>query len=124
MSYEFYKLFHILGIALLFASLGGALIRREISDERASLRIRKTIGISHGLALLFLLVSGFGMIARIGASMAAPWIYIKLLIWFLLAGILFLINRAKGTLSTVLWIVLPIFAVLAGYVALYKPFTN
>ena len=123
MSYQFYKFFHFFGIALLFTSLGGALVRGMLKDEAKNAQVRKLITISHGIALLLILVAGFGMLARTGTSMTAPWIYIKLFIWFLLGGVLALIHRVRGRASTVLWILLPILAAISGYVAISKPFT-
>ncbi len=91
MSYEFYKILHFSGLLLTFTSLSGYifyLIQNKTNEKR------KFFSIVHGLGLLILLISGFGLEARLGYMQQLPnWIYIKLAIWILLGGSLVIVKR-------------------------------
>jgi uncharacterized membrane protein SirB2 len=116
MSLVAYKLIHILSVMLLFTALGAILVGTTGAG-------RKTAGITHGLALVLLLVSGFGALAKIGLSNPGiwpAWLWLKFLIWIVFGGIIVLIRRAPNS-RAILWWVLPLLGGLAGYLALYKP---
>lgn len=91
MSYEFYKILHFSGLILTFTSLSGYifyLVQNKANEKR------KFFSIVHGLGLLILLVSGFGLAARLGYMQQLPnWIYIKLAIWVVIGGALVIIKR-------------------------------
>ncbi len=119
MDATFYKIFHILGFFLIFSALGGTTIASLLgsSDDK---RARRLTGISHGVGLLLLLISGFGMLARLGLGFDG-WVFGKMGIWLLLGTSGFLIRMRPGWAS-LFWIVLPLLGMVAGYLALYKPF--
>ena len=77
----------------------------------------------NGLAVFFILLGGFGMLARIGVSHGTLplWIWLKLSIWALLLGALWLVFRG-ARIARALLVAVPLFAVLAAAIALYKPF--
>jgi len=82
---------------------------------------RKLLLRLHGFASLFVLVSGFGLLARLGMAHGMPtWVYFKLAAW-----VFFSISPAliKKTLSPkpVLGSVLFLFPFMA-FLAIYKPF--
>lgn len=113
MSLVAYKVIHILSIMLLFTALGGMLAGAD----------RKRAGMTHGIALILILVSGFGALARIGLSNPGiwpMWLWLKALIWIALGGVIVLIRRAPRS-APLLWWVLPLLGGLAGYLALFKP---
>ncbi len=120
LSYEVYKAVHILGIALLLMSLGGTALHN--GGDRESNKQRKRVAITHGVSMLLILLGGFGMLARLGTpnAFAVPWVHPKLLIWLLMGGALAILNR-KPNLSGILWWILPLLAMGAGLIALYKP---
>lgn len=119
MSLLTYKILHLFGVFLLFAALGHITLR---AAEGASGR-SKLAGISHGVALLLIVVSGFGLLARLGLShdWAWPtWVWLKLLLWLLLGGALVLVRRAPR-LGTLWWWLIPLLGAAAAYLALFKP---
>lgn len=114
-SYAAYRVIHILGALLLFLSFGGTL-------AAAANGRNKIAAAFHGLGLVVLLVSGFGLMFRLGISHTSfpLWIWLKLAIWLALGAALTLIKRAPN-LRTALWIVLPLLGTLAAYLCIYKP---
>ncbi|MBL7542252.1 MAG: SirB2 family protein [Bdellovibrionaceae bacterium] len=91
MPYEFYKILHFASLLLTFTSLAGYIFYRmqNPSDEK-----RKLFAILHGIGLLILLVSGFGLAARLGFMSQLPlWVYIKLFAWLLAGAAFALIKR-------------------------------
>ena len=79
MSYEFYKIIHILGLVLLFFSLG-ALIFHSLSGGEKKFALRKFLMIQHGIGLLLVLTGGFGLLARTDAQVTEVWVIIKIMI--------------------------------------------
>lgn len=121
MSYEFYKLIHLIGIVLLFSGLTGLLIVKMSQGQLAG-QTKKLIFISHGTGLLLILISGFGLLARLSMFSNLPhWVYGKLLIWLMLGGAIAYLKR-KGELGWPLFITLIGIFSVAGYFALFKPF--
>jgi hypothetical protein len=118
-SYEFYKVLHILGIILVFMSLGGATLHATGGGTRDNNPARGRVAALHGVGLLLLIVAGFGMLARIQGSMALPpWVHPKLLVWVLLGAAPVLISRKPGS-AKALWIALPLLGVTAAYFGIF-----
>ncbi|MFT4604696.1 MAG: hypothetical protein ACI9W4_001429 [Rhodothermales bacterium] len=118
MSLIFYKLLHILGLLMLFAAMGGAVINAATADSGW----KKLHGALHGIGAFLLLLGGFGMLARLGIMGTWPgWVWGKLAIWLVLGAAPFILRKApekaKGfLLATIL------LGFAAAYLALYKPF--
>src|SRR6476659_8272466 len=104
MSYEFYRILHVIGIFGLMLSLGGMSIYMMSGGTRASFTARKLLGAIHGVSLLIILVTGFGLIARLGVGFPG-WAITKLFIWLVLGGLPGLIYK-KPSLSKVLFFVI------------------
>lgn len=120
MSYTFYKVLHLLGMMMVFLSLGGALVRSRFPEQTTSWK--KLIAINHGIGLLLLLVAGFGLLARLNIFWPMPvWALVKIVIWLAIGGLIALINR-KPEAGTVWWYLALLLGLLAAYLALYKPF--
>ncbi|MEE8522688.1 MAG: hypothetical protein V3T72_02055 [Thermoanaerobaculia bacterium] len=117
MSLLTYKVLHILGISLALVALGGAAQRALDGDSGGS---RKLAGITHGVGLLIILVSGFGLLAKLGIGFP-PWVWLKLVIWLVIAALLVLIRKMPQH-ATLFWFALPVLTGIAAYLALYKPF--
>jgi hypothetical protein len=118
-----YKLVHIFGILLTFVALGGLALHAVNGGTKESNRGRRLVAASYGLGLLLILVGGFGMLARLGvASAGLPgWVWAKLVIWLAIGGLLALPYR-KPESGRFLWWLGPLLGVVAGWLALYKPF--
>ncbi|HMV69304.1 MAG TPA: hypothetical protein PKA64_20850, partial [Myxococcota bacterium] len=77
MSLEVYKIIHIAGLALLFASLGGLVTHAMNGGSRDDNPSRKLLSASHGVALLLVFVSGFGMHAKLHLDGFPGWFLTK-----------------------------------------------
>lgn len=121
LSYEFYKVLHVLGILVLFGALGGlAGLRLGGASTPAAAR---TFNVLHGIALGLVLLAGFGMLARLG--MGSPgtwgaWVWIKLVVWLLLGAGLAAVKRAGAHAGNAL-LVLTLLGAVAAWAAIFKP---
>lgn len=121
MTYEFYKTLHLFSLILTFGALFSLLAIRYFADDSKKDLIKK-LSITHGVGLLLVLISGFGLAARLGYFAELPtWIYIKLAIWLVAGGIMALIKRKKLGYS-VLFFILVLLPVLGSILAVNKPF--
>jgi hypothetical protein len=121
LSYTVYKALHLLGILLTVTALGGMSIHAANGGTRSESRTRALATAVHGTGLLLVLVAGFGMLARLGASAASGWVLVKLGIWLAL-GLAAMIPYARPRVARALFLAVPLLAALAGVVALTKPF--
>ncbi len=121
MSYEIYKIIHLVAIVLLFSGLVG-LLTIQMSGGALAGKVRSLVFASHGLGLILLLFSGFGLIARLNLISSMPgWIYAKLLIWVVLGGAISLVKR-KGLIGLPIFISLIFIFSVAAVLAVLKPF--
>jgi len=118
MPYEIYKILHILGLLLVFTSLGGVFVYSGNGGMKTENRLRKLVAISHGSGLLLLLISGFGMLAKLGGGFPF-WVLVKLGIWLGIGALLFLGYR-KPDLATRFWAIAVGAGVLAAVMGIYK----
>jgi hypothetical protein len=123
MPYPVYKLLHFLGIFMVLTVLAAASMHVLRGGARMDNPYRKAMGAAHGVGAFLILLGGFGMLARLGIAHGGlpQWIYFKLAIWVVLSGAVAVVYRGPGLARTVLFAV-PLLAVLAGAIALYKPF--
>jgi hypothetical protein len=122
MSYQFYKIMHLTGIAMTLLSLGGLMLHAIAGGSKAAMPWRRPVMITHGLGLLLALVGAFGLLARLGIHWPWPgWVIVKLGIWLVLGGAVAVVFR-KPEFNRVLWaLVIALFA-FAAYLANFKPF--
>ncbi len=123
LPYAFYKIVHILGIALALVSLGGMAVHAMNGGQKSENAARRLLIAMHGFGALFVLVGGFGLLARIGFAHGSGfplWLWVKLAVWALLAAVAFLPYRVPQA-TRALVIALPVFAALAAAMAVYKP---
>lgn len=121
MSYEFYKILHLIGLILLFFGFGGLLLAAYSKIElKKPARIMGFV--THGFGLLFILVSGFGMAARLGLMTGLPtWLKVKVTIWALLGVSISLVKR-KGYIGWPIAVLLWGLGTSAAIIAINKPF--
>ncbi len=120
MSYAAYKVIHILGVLFVFTSLGALMLASRAAVERGD---RKLAGLTHGIALILVLIAGFGTAAKLGLPNPGAWplwLWIKVAVWLVLGGIIVLIRRAPQ-LTTLLWWLLPLLGGIAAWAAIFKP---
>lgn len=115
-SYEVYKVLHIMAAFFMLVGLGVGLLHPNPP---------KFMKIQSGVASLILFVAGMGLLARIGIAHGSGfpgWALAKMFFWVILAvGAPLAAKRVKQGRTTLLYVFLSI-AVLAAVFAIYKPF--
>jgi hypothetical protein len=122
MPYEAYKIIHLVGLMLLFLGFGALLYTFALKVEVPK-KLRSLAFALHGTGLLFLFVSGFGLLARLNLPGGGipNWTFAKIAIWLIMGAQIVLIKkRASSTLPVI--IVLITFGGLAAFLAITKPF--
>ncbi len=118
--YEFYKMIHVIGIFLLISGLISLFVLAWSKQELKG-KIKTFSFILHGTGLLFILVSGFGLLARLKLMPMPSWAYGKLIFWGLFALAISLVKR-KGSSGFPIYAALLVLFFGASYLAIYKPF--
>lgn len=118
MSASFYQIVHILGVLLVFFALGGATFH-ALSGSRDKVAAHKLAGITHGVALVLVLISGFGLLAKLNYGFDL-WVWLKLTIWLVIGGAVALVRRMPQY-AKLFWFALPLLGVVAYYLANFKP---
>lgn len=117
-----YKTIHVFSAMLLLFAMGGLVLRALDAKSESKTQARKLGVITHGVALLLLLVTGFGGLAKLGIMASMPgWAWAKIVIWLIFGGVIALIHKRPNLLKP-LWFLLPLLAGVAAWLALYKPF--
>ncbi|MEI6739688.1 MAG: hypothetical protein WCK74_05180 [Gemmatimonadaceae bacterium] len=119
---DIYEIIHIIGIAMLFAAIGGVAIHAANGGSKANTSTRGFMAALFGTGSFLILLGGFGMMARLGIVRGMPpgWILVKMVIWLVLSAIV-LVPYRKPALAKPFAILLPLLAGLAVYMAVYKP---
>ena len=121
MPYEFYKIMHLTGIFLL---ISGLMMAYAITSSGHALagKIKTFSFATHGTGLVLILVSGFGLLARLGLAREMPvWAYVKFAIWGAFAIFISILKR-KGQLGWPLYVAMLGVFMFASYTAVMKPF--
>ena len=122
MDIAVYKLVHILGLILLFQSLGAYLFLSLSAEGTVDAPPARMLKIMHGVGLLFLLVGGFGMLAKMSIMWPMPvWVWIKIIAWILLGGA-FIHVKKNVDMARFWWILVIVLGALAAYLGGFKPF--
>ena len=121
-SYSVYKIIHLIGVFMVFLSLGG-IGMHAINKGGRDHAWRKPVAMTHGLGLLLALVGGFGLLARLGVMHGSlpGWVLIKLGIWFIFAILIGALIR-KPALAKSIWVLTILLGGFAVYLAGAKPF--
>jgi hypothetical protein len=121
MSFQFYKVLHMIGLMTLFFGFGGLLVA-TYAGIVLSKKARIMTMVTHGVGLLLILISGFGMAARLGYMAQLPsWIHAKLLIWVLMGAGIALVKR-RGQIGWPITVLLIGLGGTAAFIAVNKPF--
>ena len=124
MSFEIYKIFHLLGVFSLLIVIGGVIQMARSGIENESGPKQRNRMIIHGVAMFLIVIAGFGMLARLGLSnpMNWPlWVWVKVLVWVYMGGAQKLIQKFPEKVNLWLYSTVVI-ALLAGIMAIAKPF--
>jgi hypothetical protein len=121
--YETYKVLHILGVLLAFATLGGLMLTVANGATKSTSSVRRLVAITHGIATFIILLGGFGALARLGVMQGnlPGWILVKLACWVVLAVLVAIPYRRPALARPVFWF-LPVLGGIAVVMAIYKPF--
>ena len=123
MSYDFYRILHLVFILFFFLSLGGLWLFYSL-DNDLNKRSKKILMSIHGLSLFVIFVAGFGLIAKLKMPMPwGLWIYVKMMAWLILALSPFFLKKGwpkisskkiNSAISLTLFFVLIVIAVTAA----------
>jgi hypothetical protein len=123
MDYLTIKLFHLVGIMLMFLGLGGMVFAAYAGFGPERKPLRRLAAMCHGIGLLLILVSGVEMLSKLGLLHGDPpgWAKAKFGIFLLMGFSISLAARwSRGIWYLIAgWVLL---GAAAGYLALYKPF--
>jgi len=122
-SLETYKVLHILGVLLAFASLGGLTLTVANGAAKSTSSVRRLITISHGVSTTVILLCGFGALARLDVMHGniPAWVLVKLACWLVLGLLMAIPYRWPALARAVFWF-LPVLGGTAAVMAIYKPF--
>jgi len=120
MTFEIYKVLHIVGLIFLALGLGSTLAAAPGQKAPRSAMIQ------HGLGVLIMFAAGFGMMAKHpDGDMSGPgswtaWLILKMVAWFILAAMPSLLKH--GTVPrSIGWLVVVLLAGAAAYLGIVKP---
>ena len=118
-EYTTYRVIHLAGVFFLLFSLSSLIIisRNNISGGRT------LFSAVHGISLFIIILGGFGLLARLGIEHGTSWpawVWAKLIIWIIMGVSVYFIKKYP-VYSNYFWILVPLIAILAAYLAIYKP---
>ena len=105
-----YKIIHLTGISALALGVGGMMAGGEK---------RKTFAMMQGIGLLVMLVSGFGLLAKLGLGYP-HFAIVKTVLWLLIGALPVIFRKLKTPLPAAILISLILVAVMA-YLGVVKP---
>ncbi|MCP4205022.1 MAG: hypothetical protein GY769_24200 [bacterium] len=120
MPYTVYKLIHLSAILFLFTTAGGVALYVANGGTRENNVANRWVSAIHGLTLVLILISGFGLVARIGTGFEL-WVWAKFALWFIL-GSLALLPLRRPNLGYLFFFLIPLLGGLAASLAIFKPF--
>lgn len=120
MPYQVYLIMHFTGVLLVFLAFGSMIARSALQPDNVSWR--KFGGIASGVGLVFLLVGGFGLLAKFNYGVPG-WAIIKFVIWLALGAMTAFINK-KPQCAKSLWYVALALGIAAVVTVTYKPLAD
>ena len=119
LSYQVYKILHLVSLFGVFMCLG-ALVIHHMNGGAKHFPARMWLVLSFAIFMFLAFVGGFGLMARLGSGMQT-WIYAKIALWLVIGAYMSVIAR-KPDWSKVHWFVLLVLGATGASVAVYKPF--
>jgi uncharacterized membrane protein SirB2 len=114
-AYEIYKMIHIVSIVLLFTTLSLSLVAGYNT---------KPVKIFSGVATLFLLVSGMGLVARIGISHGESWplwLQLKVVVWLIIGVGGAVVAKRFQSQGKIFFLAMMALLVFVTYLVNYQP---
>lgn len=121
MPYSFYKILHLSSLAFSLVTLAAMCFYVAQGGQHIDNPKKKLLSIVHGIGLIVVLVSGFGLLARLGIHDWPVWVVLKLVIWLLLGAYPVLVKKCSQWGTALLFSLAAVFS-LAAYLAVLKPF--
>ncbi|HET8623009.1 MAG TPA: hypothetical protein VFM14_05565 [Gemmatimonadales bacterium] len=123
MSYQAYKVIHLVGIFLTLGALAGLALAAANGATKQTNPARRLIAVFHGVGLFVLLLGGFGLLARLGITHGSfpGWVWAKLGLWVLI-GALVAVPYRRPDLARAVFVSIPLLGGLAAWLAIFKPF--
>ena len=127
MSYQFYNILHlssILALGMILAALWGIYSsspQKKSTGQKSQKKspLRSLLLSLHGIIMILIFVAGFALIAKKPLPFPWPfWIYIKMLIWLLLAIAPLLIKKSRKIFSGSKYIIVLLACFLIMFLAL------
>lgn len=119
MPYTTYKIIHLAAILFLFATAGGVALYAANGGTREQNVLKRWVGVLHGLTLTLILISGFGLVARLGTGFQA-WVWVKFALWFVIGSIALMPLR-RPRLGYWFFFLIPALGALSAFMAIFKP---
>ncbi len=120
MSYELYKILHLIGLGLLISALIGLAVENKHNTSLGKPLNKKFWFALHGIGLLILVVAGFGLMARLNIFSPMPgWVWAKIGIWVAFGALPPMITKRNLGVGTVLVLVMVLLS-LAAWLAIGK----
>jgi len=110
MSYTTYKIIHLIGVAIIAVGTGGLL---------AGGNNRKTFAIFQGIGLLVMLVSGFGILAKLGLGFP-HFAIAKVVLWVVIGMLPMMFRKLQLPLFVSILVLLALVGVMA-WLGVVKP---
>lgn len=120
MDYRFYLVMHFAGILLVFLAFGSMVARSALQPDNVAWR--KFGSITSGVGMLFLLVGGFGLLAKYNWGFPG-WAMIKFAIWLALGALTAIINK-KPQAAKGLWWTVFVLGFAAVLTVTFKPLSD
>lgn len=120
MPYEIYKVLHLTSLGFVLISTAAIAMMAFFDQLEKAPGKKKLFSIVHGIFLLLTLVSGFGLLARLGIHNMPVWVIVKIVIWGLF-GVIPVFMKKKPAKSMGLWTLLGVLFACGAFLAIYKP---
>ena len=123
MSYQAYKVIHLVGIFLTLGALAGLALAAASGATKQTNPARRLIAVFHGVGLFVVLLGGFGLLARLGITHGSfpGGVWAKLGLWVLI-GALVAVPYRRPDLARAVFVSIPLLGGLAAWLAIFKPF--
>jgi len=122
MTLNAFKIIHLVGLILLFQSLGATIFARLSMPDQAGSRSNRMLMMMHGIGLFFLLIGGIGMLVQLEIPFPFPiWTWLKMTVWLALGAAPGLIRKRPQS-ARKWWLLVILLGALAASLGLFKPF--